>query len=354
MDQGAKATGRSDMELGLKVLPWGPGAGRVVPVPEGSPLVLGRCRPEQEGVGLSLPSPSINPRHCEVWRDEGGLWLRDIFSSAGTRVNEAPAPTQTAVQLNPCDRLQVGRAVLRVVFLGQANPAWLAWQEGTVASLARGVLERGWAEQGRVLHDALLEAGCEDPDLLGHCLEGCADPKDCSLLALLLPPEGAMLVRLCWPRCDFWGGEWGRPCRDALWVECSAEEARKLIHPLLEPAAVDRSERLAADPHTQGEPTQDGQPSPRYCFLISTDLRLIDPHPIGYPWTGLWNGACPFRQVGEHRVNTLEGIAGILPRRIGCGAFQGVVHLGPPPADVSGRLTDWLRGVSELWWRFWG
>jgi hypothetical protein len=173
------------MELGLRVVCGVPEEGRVVPIPRGSPLVLGRYGPEQ-GVGLTLTSLEISRRHCEVWRGANGLWLRDLMSSNGTGVNGAQIVTPTVVALRPCDRLRIGPAVLGVVFLGPTQPAWLAWQEGTVVSLARGMLERGWAGQAGVLHDALLEAGCEDPDLLGHCLEGCADPKDCSLLALLL------------------------------------------------------------------------------------------------------------------------------------------------------------------------
>jgi hypothetical protein len=183
------------MDLALKVLRGVPEAGRVVPVPTGARLLLGRYGPE-EGVGFTLSCLSISRRHCEVWRDEEDLWLRDLSSSNGTWVNGGRTPVQTPVGLCPCDRLQVGPAVLRLVFLGQVDPSWLAWQAGTVASLARGVLEWGWAELGRVLHDALLEAGCEDPDLLRHCLEGCADPKDCSLLALLLADSDLPLQSL--------------------------------------------------------------------------------------------------------------------------------------------------------------
>src|SRR5262249_28839418 len=108
------------------------------------------------------------------------------------------------------DWFQIGHAVLRLVFLGPVEPAWLAWQEGTVAKLSRGVLERGWDGQGSVLHDALVEAGCEDPDLLGHCREGCVPGQSCSLLAVLLPEPGC-IWQLLWSRRD------GSPRRASSW-----------------------------------------------------------------------------------------------------------------------------------------
>jgi hypothetical protein len=234
----------------------------------------------------------------------------------------------------------IGAQVLREVF-GNPFQSILfdrTWRTPDVLSLAQAAYDDRYqltghlkSDQLAVLSDALEEAGCTDPEILSHLRRYGPHFRGCWAVDLVLPnaaelqrsaAEGALLVRLCWPRCGFWGGEWGGTCWDDLWVECSAEEARKHIHPLLDPAAVDRSEQFAADPRTRGEPTHDGQPGPRYCFLISTDLRRIDPHPVCYPWSGLWNGACPFREVGEHRVNTLEAVAGILPRR--------------------------------PWWRFWG
>jgi hypothetical protein len=148
------------MELGLKVIRGVPEEGRVVPVPTGARLLVGRWPPEQ-GIGLTLLSPEINRKHFEVWRDERGVWLLDLTIRGNSRLNGVQIPPQdppkAPTALRPCDRLQVGPAILRVVVLGQADPAWLAWQGGTVASLARGVLERGGAGQGPVLHDALLE-----------------------------------------------------------------------------------------------------------------------------------------------------------------------------------------------------
>jgi len=124
-----------------------------------------------------------------------------------------------------------------------------------------------------------------------------------------------MLIRLCWPECDFWGNQWGAPRLDAVWVECSADEARALVHPRLDTAAVARSEK--AGDGAQGPADRDGRPGPGYCFLVAVDLTRIDSHPAFYPWSGMWNGYCPFHKLPERRVATLKAAVsrGGRPRR---------------------------------------
>jgi hypothetical protein len=56
-----------------------------------------------------------------------------------------------------------------------ADPAWLAWNNGTVRHLAQRIRETGETVLLPVLADALEEAGCTDAALLDHCrqpLEG--------------------------------------------------------------------------------------------------------------------------------------------------------------------------------------
>jgi hypothetical protein len=48
------------------------------------------------------------------------------------------------------------------------DPAWLRWNGGTVAVIARRIYEERAFRDLPILADALLEAGCEDADLLGH------------------------------------------------------------------------------------------------------------------------------------------------------------------------------------------
>jgi hypothetical protein len=48
-------------------------------------------------------------------------------------------------------------------------PAILAWNDGTVVKLAQGIYDERAFDRLPVLADALEEAGCHDPDILGHC-----------------------------------------------------------------------------------------------------------------------------------------------------------------------------------------
>jgi hypothetical protein len=177
------------MELGLKVVRGVPGEGRVLPIPMGRRLLLGKHTPEQ-GIDLQVEATSINRHHCDVWRDAKGVWVEDWHSRNGTFVNGNAVPVHQAVLLDPCDQVQVGPALLKLIFLGEVEATWLTWGDGTVARLAQGVLEHGWRKHGSVLRDALLDAGCDDADILDHCLDGCLHVADCSLLPLLLAIAG--------------------------------------------------------------------------------------------------------------------------------------------------------------------
>ncbi len=50
------------------------------------------------------------------------------------------------------------------------DPAWLAWEGGTVPRLARAIAEEGAFDRLPILGDALEEAGCADAAILEHSL----------------------------------------------------------------------------------------------------------------------------------------------------------------------------------------
>jgi hypothetical protein len=98
---------------------------------------------------------------------------------------------QQAGQLSPLLRDVFGPLPFRDVY---PHPSWLAWNDGTVRrltasayeerSLPEGTLE---ADRLAVLADALEEAGCNDPEILGHLREqGGAHVRGCWVLDLLL------------------------------------------------------------------------------------------------------------------------------------------------------------------------
>lgn len=49
------------------------------------------------------------------------------------------------------------------------DPAWLAWNDGTVLRLAKTIAQEENYGALPILADALEEAGCVDADILGHC-----------------------------------------------------------------------------------------------------------------------------------------------------------------------------------------
>jgi hypothetical protein len=79
------------------------------------------------------------------------------------------------------------RRILRAWRAGHLpDPTWLTWRGGTVAALARAIeASRRWRDLP-VLADALEEAGCADPEILGHCRRPGEHGRGCWVVALLL------------------------------------------------------------------------------------------------------------------------------------------------------------------------
>lgn len=75
------------------------------------PLVLGRGRE----VGLTLASPLVSRQHCEVYRADGKICVRDLESLNGTFVGEERI---TDMELFTGDLLTVGAATFEVVLEG--------------------------------------------------------------------------------------------------------------------------------------------------------------------------------------------------------------------------------------------
>ncbi len=70
--------------------------------------------------------------------------------------------------------------------LPQGNIAWLAWEGGMLPKLARAVYEERAFDRLAVLADALEDAGCADPALLGHLRGPGEHVRGCWAVDLLL------------------------------------------------------------------------------------------------------------------------------------------------------------------------
>jgi hypothetical protein len=73
------------------------------------------------------------------------------------------------------------------------DPAWLAWNGGLIRQLAQAAYDERQLPSGHldsdrlaVLADALEEAGCTDPEILGHLRGPGPHTRGCHILDLLL------------------------------------------------------------------------------------------------------------------------------------------------------------------------
>jgi hypothetical protein len=69
------------------------------------------------------------------------------------------------------------------------DPAILAWNEGTVRRIATGIYEERAFDRLPILHDALLDAGCDNEDILAHCRSAGPHARGCWVIDLLLGKE---------------------------------------------------------------------------------------------------------------------------------------------------------------------
>ncbi|HEY1378110.1 MAG TPA: hypothetical protein VGF55_15015 [Gemmataceae bacterium] len=66
------------------------------------------------------------------------------------------------------------------------DPAWLAWNHGTVPAIARRVYDERAFHDLPILADALEDAGCTDADILAHCRQGGEHVRGCWVVDLIL------------------------------------------------------------------------------------------------------------------------------------------------------------------------
>ncbi len=69
------------------------------------------------------------------------------------------------------------------------DPAWLSWDDGIVVNLARRIYDGRPLDLMPVLGDVLENAGCTDPDLLGHLRGPGPHVRGCWALDLVLGRE---------------------------------------------------------------------------------------------------------------------------------------------------------------------
>jgi hypothetical protein len=68
----------------------------------------------------------------------------------------------------------------------EVNPAWLAWNDGTVRNMAEAIYEERTFDQMPILADALEDAGCDNAEILHHCRQPGVHVRGCWVSDLLL------------------------------------------------------------------------------------------------------------------------------------------------------------------------
>jgi hypothetical protein len=69
------------------------------------------------------------------------------------------------------------------------DPLWLAWNDRCIERIAQGIYEERAYERLPILHDALLDAGCDHQAILAHCRTAEGHVRGCWVVDLLLGKE---------------------------------------------------------------------------------------------------------------------------------------------------------------------
>jgi hypothetical protein len=93
--------------------------------------------------------------------------------------------------IDPESRVRERVGLCREVFGTPSRPVSLdpRWQTPTVLAIARGIYDDRAFDRLLVLADALLDAGCENPEILAHCRGDGPHVRGCWVVDLVLGKE---------------------------------------------------------------------------------------------------------------------------------------------------------------------
>ncbi len=117
----------------------------------------------------------------------GGLWRRRLHEML-----EELLTRRADADTDPAFDERILHAVFRCVFGDPRRPlphlaaACLQWNDGTIPRIVHGIYEERAFERLPILHDALLDAGCDDQDILAHCRGAGPHVRGCWVIDLIL------------------------------------------------------------------------------------------------------------------------------------------------------------------------
>jgi hypothetical protein len=134
---------------------------------------------------------AINARGAAFDANEKTAGKRFGFGSAAVAAAEGRGTVNRYQRrLRAEEKAQAG--LLRCIFGSlpfrpiSVNPAWLAWNEGTVPKLAQSIYNERAFDRLPILAYALEEGGCDNADILGHCRGPGPHVRGCWVVDLIL------------------------------------------------------------------------------------------------------------------------------------------------------------------------
>jgi hypothetical protein len=123
---------------------------------------------------------------CAIDNDppEAALWASVNANIALSDFKQRPE----ADEVGGSPEARVQAPLLRCIFGNPFRPVAVesGWLTSTVAELARGIYADRAFDRLAILADALQDAGCEHPDILGHCRGGGPHVRGCWVVDLVL------------------------------------------------------------------------------------------------------------------------------------------------------------------------
>lgn len=119
-----------------------------------------------------------------------------------------------------------------------------------------------------------------------------------------------MLIRMYWPNCTLNNKGIDFDGKDALFLECSLDEARKQLFGRLTPQQIGQCLNDYM-PKTDDGANESEIRSDMICFLITMDQNTLLPEPWWFPYAGQWNGYSPFREIIEVKIKDIGELLNI-------------------------------------------
>ncbi len=120
-----------------------------------------------------------------------------------------------------------------------------------------------------------------------------------------------MKIKLFWPNCNLHHNDVAFNGCDALFLECSLEEAKKHLFNRLTEKQISQCIR-DYDPNPNLESLEFGIETDKICFLITKDQRSLLPEPWYFPYAGQWNAYNPFQKIKEIEIKDISETMGLV------------------------------------------